>query len=178
MPSKYSKKAENPEKSVYARGSNLKVHFKNTRETAMAIKGKTLHGAQRYLNDVIAHKQAVPFRRFVSCVGRKAQGKAFGDLSSRQVRWPEKSCKYLLNLLQNAEANATVKQLNLDALKIVHIQVNEAPKTRRRTYRAHGRIGPYMRSPCHVQLILAEPGADVPKPSKPAKEDEIPALTQ
>ena len=27
---------------------------------------------------------------------------------------------------------------------------------RRRTYRAHGRINPYMSSPCHIELILAE----------------------
>jgi large subunit ribosomal protein L17e len=27
---------------------------------------------------------------------------------------------------------------------------------RRRTYRAHGRINPYMSSPCHVELILTE----------------------
>jgi large subunit ribosomal protein L17e len=33
------------------------------------------------------------------------------------------------------------KSLDLDALVITHIQVNQAPKQRRRTYRAHGRIG-------------------------------------
>ena len=27
---------------------------------------------------------------------------------------------------------------------------------RRRTYRAHGRINPYMSSPCHIELILNE----------------------
>ncbi|CAF1141259.1 unnamed protein product, partial [Didymodactylos carnosus] len=33
---------------------------------------------------------------------------------------------------------------------------NRAPKIRRRTYRAHGRINPYQSSPCHVELILSE----------------------
>jgi large subunit ribosomal protein L17e len=28
-------------------------------------------------------------------------------------------------------------------------------KTRRRTYRAHGRINPYQGHPCHVEIILA-----------------------
>lgn len=32
-----------------ARGSDLRVHFKNTRETAMAIKGKELAKAKKYL---------------------------------------------------------------------------------------------------------------------------------
>ncbi|KAG7129999.1 60S ribosomal protein L17 like [Verticillium longisporum] len=34
--------------------------------------------------------------------------------------------------------------------------VNQAPKQRRRTYRAHGRINPYMSNPCHIELILTE----------------------
>merc|ERR1712142_999257 len=35
---KYSTEPENPTKSCKARGSYLRVHFKNTRETAQAIK--------------------------------------------------------------------------------------------------------------------------------------------
>jgi large subunit ribosomal protein L17e len=46
--------------------------------------------------------------------------------------------------------------LEQEALVIKHIQVNQAPRQRRRTYRAHGRINPYMSSPCHIEIILAE----------------------
>ena len=56
-----------------ARGVELRVHFKNTRETAQAIKGMHLRKAIRYLNDVMEKKQIVPFRRFNGGVGRKAQ---------------------------------------------------------------------------------------------------------
>jgi large subunit ribosomal protein L17e len=42
---------------------------------------------------------------------------------------------------------------------------------RRRTFRAHGRVGPYMRSPCHVQLALAERAAAVPKPTSAPKKN-------
>ena len=56
-----------------ARGQDLRVHFKNTRETAQAIKGMHLKKALRYLNDVIEKKQIIPFRRFSGGVGRKAQ---------------------------------------------------------------------------------------------------------
>ena len=51
----------------------LRVHFKNTRETAQAIKGMHLRKAIKYLNDVVDKKQIVPFRRFNGGVGRKAQ---------------------------------------------------------------------------------------------------------
>lgn len=56
------------------------------------------------------------------------------------ARWPVKSAEFLLGLLKNAEANADVKGLDTSNLIVSHIQVNQAPKQRRRTYRAHGRV--------------------------------------
>jgi len=88
-----------------AKGSDLRVHFKNTRECAMALKGLTLRKAQKYLEDIIAHKRAVPFRRFHGGVGRTSQVKVFG---ATQGRWPKKSAEYLQSLLKNAESNAEV----------------------------------------------------------------------
>eukprot|EP01115_Flamella_aegyptia_P011797 TRINITY_DN56699_c0_g1_i2.p1 TRINITY_DN56699_c0_g1~~TRINITY_DN56699_c0_g1_i2.p1 ORF type:complete len:122 (-),score=16.84 TRINITY_DN56699_c0_g1_i2:96-461(-) len=77
----------------------------------------------------------------------------------------KKSCNFLLDLLQNAESNAEVKNLDIDNLVIKHIQVQRAAKQRRRTYRAHGRINPYMASPCHIEMFLIEDEEPVPKPS-------------
>ena len=70
---RYAADPENPTKSCKARGSNLRVHFKNTHETAVAIKGLHVRKANRYLKDVIAKKQIIPFRRFNGGIGRKAQ---------------------------------------------------------------------------------------------------------
>ena len=56
--------------------------------------------------------------------------------------------------------------LDVDSLVIEHIQVNKAPKMRRRTYRAHGQINPYMSSPCHIEMILTEKEQIVPKPEE------------
>jgi len=70
---KYSTEPENPTKSCKARGSYLRVHFKNTRETAQAIKKMHISKAYRYLKDVVAQKRIIPFRRFSGGVGRKAQ---------------------------------------------------------------------------------------------------------
>jgi len=74
-----------------------------------------------------------------------------------------KSAKFLLSLLRNAEANADAKGLETEELVIRNIVVNQAPKTRRRTYRAHGRINPYQGHPCHIEIHLTEPAAEVPK---------------
>jgi large subunit ribosomal protein L17e len=51
----------------------------------------------------------------------------------------------------------------MSSLVIKHIQVNQAPKQRRRTYRAHGRINAYMASPCHVEIIVVEKEEEVQK---------------
>merc|ERR1712190_194879 len=157
---RYAKEPENPAKSCKARGSYLRVHFKNTRETAQAIKKMHIRKANRYLKDVLEKKQIIPFRRFNGGVGRKAQAKAHG---CSQGRWPVKSAEFLLQLLKNAESNADVKGLDVDSLVIDHIQVNRAPYMRRRTYRAHGRINPYMSSPCHIEMILSEKEQVVPR---------------
>ncbi|XP_038984311.1 60S ribosomal protein L17-like [Phoenix dactylifera] len=171
---KYSREPNNPTKSAKAMGQDLRVHFKNTRETAHAIRKLPLAKARRYLEDVIVHKQAIPFRRFCRGVGRTAQAKA--RHANGQGRWPVKSARFILDLLKNAESNAEVKGLDADALYISHIQVNQAQKQRRRTYRAHGRINPYMSSPCHIELILSEKEEPVKKepesqiaPRKPRK---------
>jgi large subunit ribosomal protein L17e len=62
--------------------------------------------AKGYLEDVLAHKQAIPFRRFCRGVGRTAQAK--NRHSNGQGRWPAKSAKFILDLLKNAESNAEV----------------------------------------------------------------------
>nr|ALS04462.1 60S ribosomal protein L17 [Acartia pacifica]ALS04463.1 60S ribosomal protein L17 [Acartia pacifica] len=150
---RYATEPDNATKSAKARGTNLRVHFKNTRETANAIKKMPLNRAKIYLKNVIAKKEIIPFRRFMGGVGRHAQAKVHG---TAQGRWPLKSCEFLLDMLKNAESNAEYKGLDADHLVIDHIQVQRAPKMRRRTYRAHGRINPYMSSPCHIEMVLIE----------------------
>nr|XP_009939669.1 PREDICTED: 60S ribosomal protein L17 [Opisthocomus hoazin] len=170
---RYSLDPENPTKSCKSRGSNLRVHFKNTRETAQAIKGMHIRKATKYLKDVTLKKQCVPFRRYNGGVGRCAQAKQWGWT---QGRWPKKSAEFLLHMLKNAESNAELKGLDVDSLVIEHIQVNKAPKMRRRTYRAHGRINPYMSSPCHIEMILTEKEQIVPKPEEEvAQKKKVPS---
>merc|ERR1711874_267617 len=152
-----------------AKGSNLRVHFKNTRETAQAIKAMPLHRATKYLKNVIAHKEIVPFRRFMGGVGRHAQANVHG---TAQGRWPLKSAEFLLHLLENAESNAEYKGLDADHLVIEHIQVNRAAKMRRRTYRAHGRINPYMSSPCHIEITLVEKEQAFARADEPERKKE------
>merc|ERR1712121_536580 len=146
-----------------ARGSHLRVQFQNTSETANNIKQKNLSRAVAYLKNVVDQKECVPYRRFNGGVGRCAQAKHW---KTTQGRWPKKGAEFLLQMLKNAESNAEFKGLDTDHLVIDHIQVNRAPKMRRRTYRAHGRINPYMSSPCHIEMILVEREQAIAKPEE------------
>uniref|UniRef100_A0A667I4W5 Large ribosomal subunit protein uL22 n=1 Tax=Lynx canadensis TaxID=61383 RepID=A0A667I4W5_LYNCA len=139
--------------SSYVRtaGSNLRVHFKNTRETAQAIKGINVC----HSNTTMVELVGVP------------KAKQWGWT---QGRWPKKSAEFLLHVLKNAESNAERKGLDVDSLVIEHIQVNKAPKMWCRIYRAHGRINPYMSSPCHIEMILTEKEQIVPKPEEEAAQ--------
>lgn len=40
----------------------------------------------------------------------------------------------------------------------------KSPKMWRRIYKAHGRINPYMSSPCHIEMAIAEKEWTAPKP--------------
>ncbi|XDA84256.1 hypothetical protein R6Z07M_014061 [Ovis aries] len=141
----------------------IQVHYYEDGNVQLAIKGMHIRKATKYLKDVTLKKQCVPIRRYNGGVGRCAQAKQWGWT---QGRWPKKSAEFLLHMLKNAESNAELKGLDVDSLVIEHIQVNKAPKMRRRTYRAHGRINPYMSSPCHIEMILTEKEQIVPKPEE------------
>ena len=164
MTKKYSREPTT-EKSVKTRSNDTRVSFKNTYETARACQGMTIPTAIKYLEDVLEHKRCIPYRRFNGSMGRTAQAKEFGLV---QGRWPQKSCKAVLNLLRNLEANANTKQYDLEKLVIEHVQVNRAQHGRRRTYRAHGRITRYLSTPCHIEMWATEKAENV-KRDKDAK---------
>ncbi|KAG8904206.1 60S ribosomal protein L17 [Tulasnella sp. 403] len=171
-----------PDKTAISRRTDIRTSFKNTHEVAAAIQGLRLvsspahtkhltlpllerlgwklQKAYTYLEGVLQFQRAVPMRRFNGGVGRTAQVKEFGYT---QGRWPVKSVRAILALLKNAEANADNKNMKTEDLVIKSIVVQQAPKNRRRTYRAHGRINPYNGNPCHVEVVLVTPPEVVPR---------------
>ncbi|XP_066364920.1 large ribosomal subunit protein uL22y-like [Miscanthus floridulus] len=86
-------------------------------------------------------------------------GKGVMSVASLTLACNTRETAFAIRKLQLAKAKRyleDVKGLDVDTLYVSHIQVNQAQKQRRRTYRAHGRINPYMSSPCHIELMLSE----------------------
>merc|ERR1711971_1497893 len=109
-----------------------------------------------------AFRAIVPFRRFTGGIGHHAQAKRFKSPGSIG-RWPVKATAVVKDLLSNAVSNAETKGLDVDLLYVSHAQCNRAPPGRRRTYRAHGRIGKYASQPAHIEFILSEQSEGVEK---------------
>ena len=77
----YSRNPSTP-KVARASGKDIRAHYKNTYETAKAIKGMSLVKAKQYMKDVLAHKRCVPFTKHFRGIGRTGQAAEFG-----KTRW-------------------------------------------------------------------------------------------
>merc|ERR1711934_495332 len=84
MVKEYARAPTDAATSCKAKGSDLRVHFKNTRETTMAIKNMSLEKAKKYLEDVVDKKRAVPFRRYCGGVGRTSQACPAGSTTGQR----------------------------------------------------------------------------------------------
>ncbi len=140
-----------PEKTVKASAREIRVSHKHAREVCGAIKGMMLNKAKQYLRDVMAKKKPVPYKRFTKKLGhRHGLEKAFVG------KYPVKTSKYILKLLEGAEANAENKGLDTDRLRIIHAAASQGMKMKRFKPRAQGRATPRYEILCHIEVALEE----------------------
>jgi len=159
---KYSRQPAVNEKTAKSKVKDQRAHFKNTYNTANAVKGMKIKKAIAYMNQVLEHKAIIGFKKHYA--QRHAQCKQVGTNTGR---WPEKSVKAVRLLLTNLKANCETKGLDLEKCVISHVAVQRAQQGRRRTYRAHGRVTPYLSSNCHIEFHCTEKSAAVAKAEKP-----------
>ncbi|MFB0502068.1 MAG: 50S ribosomal protein L22 [Candidatus Bathyarchaeia archaeon] len=140
-----------PEKTAKASGRELRVSPKSTREVCNTIKGMKLDQARNFLRQVILKKKPVPFRRHKKKVGhRRGLQKAYAG------RYPAKAAQKVLGVLENAEANAEYKGLDIERLRIIHASAYPGMKIKRYIPRAFGRATPRFETLCHVELVLEQ----------------------
>jgi len=138
-------------KTVKSSGRELRVSHKAAREVCTAIKGMTLDQAKEYLNNVIAKKQPVPFRRY-----KKKLGHRHGVEKAFAARYPVKTAQKILKVLEGAEANAEFKGFDLERLRVIHAVAYPGMKLKRFTPRAFGRSSPKVQTLTHVELVLEQ----------------------
>jgi large subunit ribosomal protein L17e len=170
MAIKFSYEILDPSKAAKASMDNAKVSFKKTCETCGTLRKRKLLDAIQYLKDVIAKKDCVPFTKFNRRCGNTHQARKYTPPEAymtfkvhdriikkkfvqRKGRWPAKSCKFVIELLESLKEDGVSKGLDPSELVITHVQVNKAPVIYGRTFRAHGRVTPFNKKPCHIQAV-------------------------
>lgn len=150
----YSYAFHNFDKARHVRASvrEKSISHKHSREIAVAISGKSIEKAREFLENVVAKKEAVPYRRYHNEVAHRSNirdGFSAG-------RFPQKAAKEFLKLLDNLESNAEYKGMDLDRLRIVSAVVHKGTKLKRFQPRAMGRSSPKYDTLVHVELVAQE----------------------
>jgi large subunit ribosomal protein L22 len=140
-----------PEKTVKASAREIRVSHKAAREVCKTIKGMMLTQAKKYLQDVMDKRKAVPYKRYT-----KKLGHHHGLTKAFVGRYPIKTAKYVLRLLEGAEANAENKGLDTDRMRIIHAAASQGMKAKTFQPRAQGRATPSYDILCHVEVALEE----------------------
>jgi len=107
--------------------------------------------ARDYLEDVIALKRAVPFKRYARNVAHK-----HGLVGADAGRFPQKAAKAVLVVLDNALANAEYKGMESDKMRIFHAGTLKGRTIRGWMPRAMGRATPKNTETVSVEMVLSE----------------------
>ncbi len=153
----YSYQKYNKETMARAVLRSASISTKHCIEISALLRGKKLARAKVLLEQAIALKKPIPFRRFNSDVGHKpGKGIAAG-------RYAVKASAAILKMLESVEANAAFKGLNTDDMVIVHINAHMGPQQWH-----YGRQRRRKMKNTHVELVVEEVSkkAEAKKPKK------------
>ena len=147
---KYSKEFD-PATTAKAMAFELNVSPKHCVEILNQIRYKKVDVAKTFLENVIAKKQSVPFKRYARNVGHKRMQTPGGA-----GRYPVKASKEILKLIKHAEANAEYKGLDSENMKIVHADSKRGKVTQGIMPRAMGRATAWNIETVTVEVVLGE----------------------
>ncbi|MBS3108614.1 50S ribosomal protein L22 [Candidatus Woesearchaeota archaeon] len=126
-----------------ATGRDLPISTKKSIEVCNFIRGLHIKKVKIKLNDVIKQRMAVPYKRFNKDLGHKK--------NIMSGRYPIKTCKYILDIIESAEANAKNIGLNTDNLIISRIIANKASRPWRQ-----GRKRRIKMKRTHIEVVVSE----------------------
>jgi large subunit ribosomal protein L22 len=131
-----------------ARGLEIPMSPKKTYEVLNAIRGLPVERAETFLEEVIAQRRAVPFRRYNQETAHK-RGTGPG-------RFPKKVATHVLAVLRNARENAEYEGMDTDLL-FVHTASSSRGQIRKANMpRAQGRATSWNEQTTNVEIVLLE----------------------
>ncbi len=137
------------ESMARAYGREMPIPWKKAVELARALRGKKVEQAMEYLDNVIALKQAVPFKRYKRWVAHKA--------GTGPARYPVKCAKYFKRVLESAVSNADyLGREEPDSMVIKVINPHKGAITKGQAHRAHGTSTPWNQDTVNLEIVLEE----------------------
>jgi large subunit ribosomal protein L22 len=141
------------EGDTLARGkaNELPISPKHAMEIARFIRNKKTGEAVAYLEEVVAQKKAIPFRKFNRKVAHK-RGLPGWDAG----RYPKKASLAYIRLIHSVTKNAEYLGLDIENLRIVHVAANRGRGFEAFFPRAMGRATPKRRETVNIEIVVRE----------------------
>jgi large subunit ribosomal protein L22 len=143
----------NEKNTAKAIKKNANVSVKYSTEIVREIKGKELSKVEKFLQNVIDKKEHLPLRKYVKKVAHR-KGKA--KSKTKSGRYPIKTIKTFLELVESAKANADYKGLETEKLFVKHAFASMGYS--RVSHQPKGKISGKSRvkKSAHLEIILQE----------------------
>jgi len=138
-------------RSSRAMGMELHISPKHAREICRTLRGMRASAAHAFLEDVIALKRPVPFKRY-----RRNVAHRHNLVGWDAGRYPEKAARAVLAVLDNALANAEYKGLEAERMRISHAGTKKGRTIQGWMPRAMGRATPKNTETVSVEMVLTE----------------------
>ncbi|WML66963.1 MAG: 50S ribosomal protein L22 [Methanoregula sp. SKADARSKE-2] len=147
----YSNKIKG-ENIAKGKANELNMSPKHSIEIATFIRHQRVNDAIAYLNDVVALKKAIPFRKFNRNVAHKRGLPGNWDAG----RYPVKASKAYIKILESIKKNAEYIGLDAENLEIIHATANRGRAQKAFFPRAMGRATPKVRESVNLEIIVRE----------------------
>lgn len=150
------------ENTAKAMGIGLNISTKQSIEVCNHIRGMPTTKAKQILNDGVALKNPIPFRRFTNGVGHRRGKIASGAYAPT-------TCAGILKIVESAEANAQFKGINSSSLIIKHICAQRGASQYR-----YGRKARQAMKVTNIEIVVEEGTQKIAKVGKVIKTDKKP----
>jgi len=140
-------------KTARAMTTNANISLKYSTEICNQLKGKNVDKSIAWLTRIINHEEFLPLKRYNSNVAHRKGDAKEGVKSGR---YPQKTIKSFVTLIESAKSNADFKGLDDDKLMIIHAFASKGIS--RMSNQSKGKIGGKARrkNATHIEVIVSE----------------------
>jgi large subunit ribosomal protein L22 len=139
---------EMPEKSAIARAVEVDISLKDAVNVAHYIRGMGANEAVKTMDEVIEKKKPVPYFRYLDSVSHR---KGIGP-----GRFPVRAAKAFKATLENAISNAEFKNLDVENLRVVHVEATKGRMLKKYRPKAHGTAGLFVKDLVNISMVVTE----------------------